>query len=236
MRRSGLLTIAVIVGLLFVGPVRGVGAGEISIIGAGGYFSIGVTSLKEARFRKVIQQQYDFSCGAAALATLLSYHYDTPITEREAVIAMYEVGDQEKIRNEGFSLFDIKGFLGSRGFRSNGYRATLDKLQEVGLPAIVLINTRGYLHFVVIKGVTSNEVLVGDPALGMKTHPRDEFQAIWANGILFVVEDKLEVGQEHFNDKREWRVRRKAPFGTALTRQGLASFTMQLPQSNEFNF
>lgn len=233
MRRPRFLKLTVLFALALAWPASHAGAGSVEITGAGGHFSVGVTSLKEARFRNVIKQQYDFSCGSAAVATLLSYHYDTPVTEQEAVVAMYEVGDQERIRKEGFSLFDIKGFLGSRGFTANGYRGSLDRLAEVGIPAIVLINTRGYLHFVVIMGVTSNEILVGDPALGMKTYARDEFNGMW-NGVLFVIEGGLEVARKHFNDKRDWLVRHKAPFGTALTRQGLASFTMQLPRPNEF--
>ena len=50
-------------------------AGSLEIVGqAGGTFSVKVLSLKELRLRAVVLQQYDFSCGSAALATLLSYH------------------------------------------------------------------------------------------------------------------------------------------------------------------
>lgn len=203
------------------------------LIRSGGTFSVNITSMKEARFRNVIKQQYDFSCGSAALATLLTYHYETPTTEQEIFVQMYEAGDQEKIRKEGFSLLDMKQYLEERGFQANGYRASLDKLIDVGIPAIVLITTRGYRHFVVVKGVTETEVLVGDPALGMKTYTREEFAEVW-NGILFVATSGVSVAKNYFNDDQEWKVRHKAPFGTALTRQGLATFTMLLPGPNDF--
>ena len=38
----------------------------------GGSYRLQVTSLKEARFRTTVPQQYDFSCGSAATATLLT--------------------------------------------------------------------------------------------------------------------------------------------------------------------
>ncbi|RYF14189.1 MAG: peptidase C39, partial [Oxalobacteraceae bacterium] len=43
-------------------------------------FTAPVTSLIGRRFETVVRQQYDFSCGSAALATLLRYHYDDPQT------------------------------------------------------------------------------------------------------------------------------------------------------------
>jgi predicted double-glycine peptidase len=195
--------------------------------GAGGRFSVSVVTLKEARFRTIIKQQYDFSCGSAAVASLLTYHYDTPTTEQDVFTKMWDVGDQEKIQQYGFSLLDMKNYLEANGFRADGFRITLDKLIEVGIPAITLINTHGYRHFVVVKGVGGGEVLLGDPALGVRIVDRDEFEGIWS-GIAFVIRSKVSVGREYFNRDEEWAVRAKAPFGTALNRQGLASFTMNL--------
>lgn len=200
---------------------------------AGGFFNVPVKSLKEKRFRKVVKQQYDFSCGSAAIATLLTYHYDKPVTEQEVFEAMYETGDKKKIHTYGFSLLDMKRFLDQRNFDANGYRAPLDKLMDVGIPAIALINTGGYLHFVVVKGVNDNKILVGDPAFGMRTYERDEFEEMW-NGILFVVTERLEVAQDNFNVRRDWRVRPKAPIGTAMDRQGLTAFTLTLPRPGDF--
>ena len=45
----------------------------------GSSYSMSVRSLKEMRlreaFRTTLRQQYDFSCGSAAVATLLTHHY-----------------------------------------------------------------------------------------------------------------------------------------------------------------
>ncbi len=232
MRKLLVLTIMSLAALGVTAP--GAGAAELNFLpGIGGSYSMGVTSIKEARFRRVIKQQYDFSCGSAALATLLSYHYDRPVTEQDVFVSMFEAGDEAKIRTEGFSLLDMKTYLEGADFKANGYRITLDKLMDVGVPAIVLINTHGYRHFVVVKGLSDDEILVGDPALGAKIYQRTEFEPMW-NGIVFVVTDRLDVAKRYFNDKREWLVRHKPHIGSALSRNGLASFTMMLRGPGEF--
>ena len=208
-------------------------AGSITLSTNGGFLGVPVTSIKEARFATVIKQQYDFSCGSAAVASLLTYHYGRPTTEQEVFREMWEVGDQEKIRKLGFSLLDMKRYFDGRGLRADGYQIGLDKLAKAGVPAITLIDTNGYKHFVLVKGFEGDEVLVGDPALGMNVTSRAEFEAMW-NGIVFVIREEFEVAREHFNQNKEWRVRVKAPFGTALSREGLANFIMLLPGTNTF--
>jgi len=208
-------------------------AGDMAVVTPGGNFSVGVVSLKEARFRNVVRQQYDFSCGSAAVATLLTYHYGRPTTEEQAFKAMYETGDQAAIQQRGFSLYDMQRYLASLGLKSDGFRVELDKLAEVGVPAITLINIRGYNHFVVVKGVTDKDVLVGDPALGMRSIPRSEFDTMW-RGIAFLIRDDIDTGRSTFNHSEEWAVRRKAPYGTALSRNGLATFSVALPGLFQF--
>ncbi|MBX9635492.1 MAG: C39 family peptidase [Magnetospirillum sp.] len=208
-------------------------AGETSLTFSGGTFSVPVTSLKEARFKSVIRQEHDFSCGSAAVATLLTHHYGRATSEQDAFQAMYATGDQTAIQRSGFSLFDMQRYLASMGYRADGYRVGLDKLVEVGVPAITLINTKGYNHFVVVKGVQDGFVLVGDPAMGLKAIPKAEFDAMW-QGVMFVIHDDIDLGREHFNRTEEWAVRRKAPLGTALSRHGLATFSIALPGLFQF--
>ena len=60
--------------------------------GAGGPitdFAIPVSSLEERRFATVIRQKYDFSCGSAAVATLLKYHYGLSLDEEDAFRGMW---------------------------------------------------------------------------------------------------------------------------------------------------
>ena len=185
----------------------------------GGSYTLGVSSLKEARFKTTVPQQYDFSCGSAATATLLTFQYGHPVSESDVFLQMYRNGDQGKIRSEGFSLLDMQRYLQSLGFTADGFELPLDKLLEEGLPAIVLLNDRGYRHFVVVKGMRDGRVLLGDPARGTRAMSRGRFEALWDNGVLFVVHNRRELAR--FNHPRDWRTAPPAPLQSGIGRQGL---------------
>ncbi|WP_142850165.1 C39 family peptidase [Telmatospirillum sp. J64-1] len=212
---------------LYGGSAVSAAAGEVRAHVAGASFSMPVISMKEARFKRVVQQEYDFSCGSAAIATLLTYHYGRPTPEKEVFKAMWENGDQQAIRKHGFSLLDMKAYLATHGLRSDGFRVPLDKLIEVGVPAVTLIDTKGYRHFVVIKGIRDGRILIGDPALGVKTMGREDFEKIWS-GVLFVIRDETPVGQASFNQVEEWGLQPSSPLETGFQRRGLGSATLPL--------
>jgi predicted double-glycine peptidase len=168
-----------------------------------------VTSLKQAKIAGTVLQQYDFSCGSAALATLLTHHYGHPVAEQEVLQAMYAVGDREKIHREGFSLLDMKRYLAGLGYTADGFEQPLEKLAEARVPAVVLINEGGYRHFVVIKGLDQERVLFGDPARGTRAMPVREFKAAWIGGLLFVIHNRMD--QARFNLRADWQVAPRAP-------------------------
>ena len=103
---------------------------------------------------------------------------------------MLELGDKEKIQKEGFSLLEMKRFAERRGYVAGGYRITdVDKLTNLKVPAITLINVRGYAHFAVIKGVSEGQVFIADPAFGNRSRPLEDFAGEWNNVILVVLSD-----------------------------------------------
>lgn len=210
-----------------------VSAGTIPIDNGNTTFNVHVTTLKEMHFRRVVRQEYDFSCGSAALATLLTYHYNHPVLEDSVLKAMFAVGDQEKIKKEGFSMLDMKRYLASIGMKADGYEVSLDKIAEVGIPGITLIKTKGYLHFVVLKGIRGNEVLVGDPALGTKFVSRKDFQDMW-NGIFFVITGDTREAKKEFNRDEDWVTVARAPLAAAVAARSLADLTLMVPGRNSF--
>lgn len=192
--------------------------------GTGAHFRLGVTSMKEARYISTIRQQYDFSCGSAAVATLLSHHFNYRVDEALVFQEMYARGDQAKIRREGFSLLDMKRFLEARGFKADGFQLPLQKLRDAGLPAIVLISENGYHHFVVVKGLRDGRVLLGDPASGTRAIAQVGFEAMWQTRLLFVVHNRPGAGR--FNAASDWRVAPAAPLGEAVSRDSLGEITL----------
>lgn len=202
-------------------------AGETRITVGGGAFNVPVQSMREARFSRIVLQRYDFSCGSAAVATLLSYHYNRPVGEKEVFIEMWKAGDQDAIRTKGFSLLDIKKYLATIGLPSDGFRVGLDKIAEVGVPIIALINLNGYRHFVVVKGIRGNSVLVGDPAIGLKVWPIEDFEAMW-NGIAFAIRSEGDLAKANFNRAEDWRIKERAPVTSATARDALNTHSVNL--------
>lgn len=197
-------------------------AGDVMVPDVGGgLLNVKVVSMKERRFATTIRQQHDYSCGSAALATLLTHHYRHPVSEETVFKAMWEKGDQAKISREGFSLLDIKRYLEGTGYSADGYEAPLERLASVGIPAIVLIRDNGYNHFVVVRGIQDGKVAVADPSVGARVIPQEQFEKMRLNRILFVINGRKE--QVAFNRDADWKIREKAPIGVALGTDSLAS-------------
>lgn len=190
----------------------------------GGDVVMPVTSIRQSRLAGTLLQQYDFSCGSAAVATLLTHHYGLAISESTVFESMFRQGDPQKIRREGFSLLDMKRFLKSQGFEADGFEQPLEKLLEARVPAIVLINENGYHHFVVVKGLRGDRVLLGDPANGTRAVLRPDFEASWQSRLLFVIHNRMESA--HFNRTADWRAAPQAPLMAGVNRDGLAAITM----------
>jgi len=180
--------------------------------------TLSVQSFQSRRFSAVIPQRFDYSCGSAALATLLTYSYDMPVGEMPVFQSMVTHGDKALIEKYGFSLLDMKEYLQRAGLPSGGFRAPIEKLAQVGVPAIVLINERGYHHFVVITGIEDGRVLIADPAVGMRSERLGAFENQWS-GIFFVILNHASEARASFNQEHNWTLAPEAPIGPdSLTR------------------
>lgn len=208
------------------------GMDMIDMVG-GANFNIQVKSFAERRFNTVYRQQYDFSCGSAALASLLTFHFDDTVDEQSVFIDMFQHGNQEKIKREGFSMLDMKLYLERRGYGSDGFKINLDQLYSTGSPAITIINHNGYMHFVIIKGVDEDRVLIGDPAQGVKSVARAEFEEMWGNRILFLIHDNRDPEVSYHKIHEEW-AGRMAPLGEAVDRTSLGVFNVLHPGPWDF--
>ncbi len=180
-------------------------AGSFDFVVAGSNPRLDVKSLKETKFDRIVKQQFDFSCGSAALASLLTYHYDIPKTEDEVFLSMWEVGEQENIKKQGFSLLDMKTYLQRNNLKADGFKLSLDRVKEIGVPGIALIDVKGYKHFVVIKGTREGEVLLGDPSSGMTIKSDLEFNEIW-DGTVFFIRSYADRGKKNFNSGLDWSI------------------------------
>jgi len=209
-------------------------ADEVTVLtGPNSSYLVNVHSYKQLAFRNTVRQQYDFSCGSAALATLLHYHYQVPVGERQIFKEMYDNGDPAKIRQFGFSMLDMKHYLASKQITSDGYTVSLEELQKLGIPAIVLIKTDGYNHFVVISGIQEKSVLVSDPAIGAKVYDRRQFENMWGK-IAFFITDQPELGSQYFNRKVDWESVARAPLRNGVLDPNIANWAFMMRGPADF--
>ncbi|MFZ6049427.1 C39 family peptidase [Pseudomonas sp. CR3202] len=147
-----------------------------------------VEPMSQLQFRNVIRQAYDYSCGSAALTTMLDYYLGRNLEERQVMEGLLRYGEADKIvERRGFSLLDMKRFVGALGYKSGGFRAEFADLDGLEHPAIVPIHYGGFKHFVVVRDVYDEHVFVADPALGNISFTRARFEEIWDQNVLFVI-------------------------------------------------
>ena len=143
-----------------------------------------VRTVREMRHQRVVRQEFDISCAAAALATILNYQHGERLTEREVALVLIDrpeyIDMPELVRlREGFSLLDLKRYADGRGYEGIGYgRLSYDNLLTLA-PIILPIDVQGYRHFVVFRGELGGTVLCADPAYGNRTMSRTRFERIW---------------------------------------------------------
>ncbi|WP_044874303.1 C39 family peptidase [Pseudomonas sp. LFM046] len=147
-----------------------------------------VEPMSQLQFRNVIRQAYDYSCGSAALTSLLDYYLGRNLEERQVMEGLLRYGEADKIvERRGFSLLDMKRFVGALGYKSGGFRAEFADLDALEHPAIVPIHYGGFKHFVVVRDVYNDHVFVADPALGNISFTRARFEEVWDQNVLFVI-------------------------------------------------
>ncbi len=166
-------------------------------IGSGTRIDVPVKSMKDLRDKDLVKQRLDYSCGAAALATILRYGFGVEVTERDILIDLFDLLSEEEEglrRKEGFSLLDLQQVSQARGYKAQGFRLAPEYLPKLGGPVIVFIEPRGYKHFAVLRGVKGDRVYLADPSRGNIRMPAYRFLEGWlgeeGKGIIFVIEPK----------------------------------------------
>jgi predicted double-glycine peptidase len=171
-------------------------------VGSGVRVERPLRSMKDLRDTNVIKQQFDYSCGAAALATILRYGLGDNVTERDVLMQLFGLLSEEELQAtlmQGFSLLHLQRVAQARGHQAEGFRIEPRYLSQLSGPVIVFIQPRGYKHFAVLRGIKDDRVFLADPSLGNIRMPMYQFLESWLDasgtGIIFVVEPTAGVPQ-----------------------------------------
>lgn len=162
-----------------------------------------VSSVKELRERDVVMQERDYSCGSAALSTIMTYYMYQPVSEAEIIEFILKTGDLKTIvARRGFSLLDLKRFATAKGATAQGFGMDLESLSELDGPIIVPMKIRGRDHFAIYLGTREGRVFLADPAVGRRTMPGEDFDRLWSPKVGLVISGG-ESGEQKEKERRE---------------------------------
>lgn len=129
-----------------------------------------VQSYRSLRYTGVVWQTTWYTCGPAALATLLTEYYDILTDESEMLALAWEAMARVGMDLEtGITMWALKEALLAKDIGSQGYRVSVDQLVDYfargGLPIIMHV-TRPQPHYVVGVGMVDGYLAIADPAFG----------------------------------------------------------------------
>lgn len=150
-----------------------------------------VWSYKELRERQVVMQQLDYSCGAAALATIARYYWGDNVTETTFLMLVPRLNltaDQIRDRVEnGLTLTDLRDMANMAGYQSSMGKVKFHELTEAKVPVIVGVTVNGHDHFVVYRGYDGYYVYLADPIRGNIRTLADKFLGQWQENAILVI-------------------------------------------------
>ncbi len=121
------------------------------------------------------QQHSASDCGAACLVMVSRYW-----GKRFSINRLREIANVDR---NGASLRGLAAAAESVGFTTRPVKASLNKLAEQNLPAIVHWEGR---HYIVVYRVTRDLAIVCDPAIGQRSLTHAEFLAGWTGYTLLL--------------------------------------------------
>jgi predicted double-glycine peptidase len=154
------------------------------------------------RYEATIPQQFDYTCGAASVATTLTYYWDRPTTETEVIDVLkrrYSLEEIARRRETGLSFDDLIFAAAGLGFEAQGAQIALEELPKLQGPAIVQLVNSKFQHFVVLRRVGVGVYYISDPIVGQLAMNAPDFRrefsgyalAIWRSGVPLPTDAKL---------------------------------------------
>jgi predicted double-glycine peptidase len=148
-------------------------------------------SYKEIRERNIVMQKLDYSCGAAALATVFRFYWGADVSEETflRLIPRLKLNvEQIKDRVEnGLTLTDLRDMANLAGYQSSMGKVEFSELAEAKVPVIVGITVRKHDHFAVFRGTDGYYAYLADPIRGNIRVPVCEFEEQWQKNAILVV-------------------------------------------------
>lgn len=156
-----------------------------------------IWSYKELKERQIVMQKQDYSCGAAALATIVRYYWGDNVGEEKFLNILLQIRTEAELRDRvqnGLTLTDLRDIARKAGYEATMGKVGFGELAEAKVPVIVGITIRGHDHYAVFRGTDWSWAYLADPIRGNIRVPCNEFVGMWQkNAILVVAKPNTEV-------------------------------------------
>ena len=149
-----------------------------------------VRNYKDLKRQNIVMQQRDYSCGAAALATVAHFYWGDNVDEEffltilDHILTLEEAED--RVEN-GLAMSDLRRAAVEAGYKAIVGKVSFDKLAESKVPLIVGITVDGYDHFVVYRGTDGIYVYLADPIRGNLRIRSHEFVKQWQKNAILAI-------------------------------------------------
>lgn len=117
-------------------------------------------------FKGVTKQSTDYSCGAAALATLITgLVANSTVSEKDVIDEIAKHSDTRE--SKGYTLIDLMEVSTSMGHYTEWRKVPVDQLPKIKIPVMLLVGLNSqFPHFVVLKGIANDQAFLADSIRG----------------------------------------------------------------------
>lgn len=154
--------------------------------------------LKELK-RSFVRQQDQSDCGVACLLSVIKYFGGDTKLER-----LREFSGTTK---QGTTLLGLYQAASELGLQAEAYEADISNLIEQEYPCILhIIKDEKLQHYVIFYGVDGDELIISDPAEGVKRITKEELEQQWQSKALLLLKktDQFVEVEELKSEKWSW--------------------------------
>lgn len=129
----------------------------------------------------VTKQKSDITCGAAVISTLRQW-MGYPVNEEVITLNGF-------MNPEGMSLYNFERTALKFGIHGKWYKADINYISKENLPFVAFLE-KPFGHFIIVRKVYKNYVIISDPNRGNIAYDRTSIQRLWS-GKIFSLHSKL---------------------------------------------
>ena len=153
------------------------------------YIYYPLKSAYELKWENITPQEYDYTCGAAALSTLIYGYFGEYISESKIInqlINNLNEKDIDIVKKQGFNMLHLKYVAEYFGYDAVGVKIDINTLYRLKGPVIIVLQTSNGNHYVVFKNIVKDRVFIADSINGNYIMTTSYLSSVWDGTALIL--------------------------------------------------